>query len=155
MKIIYKLIVFVFLLIPSLSNAQNGCLEADYEDKCVKGLFDVFDDYLYLRSRPFSYKDDSVMYAVTLKRNLLYIFNICDASGKEDAVINLYDKNDKLVTTSINPKTKLNDKIITFKPTAAGKYYISTVSRYGKKSCSLLLFGLIEKNVGHYLPAQQ
>lgn len=140
----------ILILLPFYTKSQESCLEPKYEDNCSSLLSSIFDDYIYLRSRAFSSKEDvKVEFEVTLKRNILYIFNVCD-QGKAGMILNLYDRNDKLIATSINPKTKKNDKIITFSPDAAGRYYISTFFEKKDTGCCLIMFGMIRKNINEY-----
>lgn len=146
------LFFLVVLMTPVLSRAQQQCLEPKFEDNCSGLISSIFEDYLYLHSRAFSSKESvDVKFQVTLKRNILYIFNVCGIEGDKTAmVLKLYDSNNKVVSSSINDKTKVNNKILIFKPEAAGKYYVSTVFEENKSTCCLVLFGMISKNIEQY-----
>ena len=150
--------IFIFLfglifLFPFSSKSQEECLSSKFEDNCTSLLSSIFDDYLYLKSRAFSSKENiDVEFQVTLKRNILYIFNVCQGPGTNSMILNLIDGKNKIVATSFNSKTKKNDKIISFRPEAAGKYYISTFFEKKDENCCLIMFGMIKKNIEQYLP---
>lgn len=145
-------ILCLFALFPFSSRAQEECLEPKFEDNCTELLSSIFDDYLYLRSRAFSSKENiDVQFIVTLKRNALYIFNVCQGSGQNGMILNLYDSNNKLVASSLNSKNKKNEKIITFRPELPGKYFLTTVFEKKEDSCCLVMFGMIKKNIEQYI----
>lgn len=144
--------VWVLLLSSFPSKSQEECINPDFEDNCARLLTYIFDDYLYLRSRAFSSKEEiDVTFEVTLKRNILYIFNVCEGKGRNSMVIELYDNDDKLISSSYNEKTKKNDKIIAFRPKATGKYYISTFFEKERENCCIIMFGMIKKNIEQYV----
>ena len=151
----YFLLLGMIIFIPFLSKSQEECLTAKFEDNCSGLLSSIFDDYLYLRSRAFSSKEFvDVEFQVTLKRNVLYIFNVCQGPGKNSMVLNLIDDKHKIVASSLNSKSRKNEKIIAFKPEFAGKFYISTFFEKKDDNCCLIMFGMIKKNIEQYISKQ-
>jgi len=150
-----KVLFFLFgilILLPFSSKSQQECLEQKFEDNCAQQLTTIFDDYIYLKSRPFSAQENvDVNFEVTLKRNVLYIFNVCEKQGKNSMVLKLFDSQNKIVSTSINAKTKGNDKILTFQPKETGKYYISSLFERKEDKCCLIMFGMVRKNIKNYI----
>ena len=65
-------------------------------------------------------------------------------------ILKLYDSNNKLVSSSVDDKAKVNNKILAFRPDKPGKYYISTFFEKNETSCCLVLFGMIKKNIDQY-----
>lgn len=148
-----KIIVFFVILIITISlESQTNCIEPKYEDNCSQLISSIFDDYVYLKSRAFnSDLSVDVMFSVNLKRNVLYIFNVCESDGKANMIINLHDNKDKIVASSVNSQTHKNSKIIAYKPDDAGKYYISAKFAKNDKNCCLILYGMITKNIEQYI----
>jgi len=127
-------------------------LEVKFEDNCASLVSSIFDDYLYLHSRAFNPKENiDVKFQVTLKRNILYIFNVCGgAKGENNMVLKLFDNNDKLIASSVDKKGKTNSRVLVFKPEKAGKYYISAFFKENEATCWLVLFGMIKNNINEY-----
>lgn len=157
MKKIFFLL-WIFILLPFFSKSQGfysknleQCSDPKFEDHCGE-MLPPTEDYIYLSSRDYASDENiNIEYAVTLKRNILYVFNICEGSGKNSMVLNLWDSDNKQVASSINKKTKNNDRIIFFRPTVAGKYYISTFFDKKEENCCLIIFGMIKKNIDKYV----
>lgn len=145
-------LLLALIVVPFLSRSQNECIDPDFEDNCTGLLYSVFDDYVYLRSRAFTSTENiDVTFTVTLKRNVLYILNVCEGAGRNSMILELYDSNNKLVSSSFNKQTKKNTKIIAFRPEVAGKYYLSTFFEKKVTKCCIIMFGMIKKNIEQYI----
>lgn len=148
----YIIISLFFITVGLIFKSQIICLDADYEDKCVDIVNHVFEDYIYLRSSVFSFKGEKeVISSLTLKRNVLYIFNVCEEDATDNMILHLFNENDSLLSSSIHPITKKNTKIIAYYTTRGGRYYISTNFPKKKKTCCLVLLGMITKNIEQYI----
>jgi hypothetical protein len=151
MKTLFALF-FALLQAPSFlksqtlfTNDMEKCITPKFEDKCTSILPST--DYVYLSS--WDYRSDEsidIKVAVLLKKNILYAFNICEGSGKENMILSLSDGDSKLLLTSVDKKTKKNDRIIYFRPTVSGKYFISTLFNKDEENCSLIMLGMIKKD---------
>jgi len=149
--------ILLFIVSAQRLKAQSDnydCLDEKFENKCYSQIKSIFDDYIFLKSRPFaSSLSTDVEFSVPLRRNVLYIFNVCQNSGgKNSMVLSIYDNNDKLMVTSVDSKTNKNTRIIAFKPEEAGKYYLKTSFENNENGCCLILLGMIVKNIEGYIP---
>lgn len=158
MKHINKfLIALCCLFIANCSFAQTSenvdkCLEPEFTNGCFRTINHVFDDYVYLKSRPFSSKYSTDMFlVVNLKRNILYLITVCDGNDNNPMTVDFYDNNEKLLASSYDEKKKLNKKYITFLPEVAGKYLIKVTFKNQIISCSSVSYGMISKNIDSYI----
>ena len=144
----YILLLIAFIAFTYQVFSQTDCLSPKFEDKCSGVITSIIDDYVYLKSRAFSSQvSTDVLFSVSLKRNIKYVFSVCELFGNNNMVINLYDENDKIVASNIDPKTKKIITAMTFKPTAAGKYYVLATFEKKESNCCLILFGLMKDSL--------
>lgn len=122
--------------------ANKNCLDEKFENDCYSLIKFIFRDYVYLKSRAFSSdQNQDVTFSVSLKKNISYVFNICEGSGekgKNTMVLELYDEDNNLVISG-------KDNKINFKPKEAGRYYLTTSFEKNKRNCYLILCGMLNK----------
>jgi hypothetical protein len=131
---------FVSVHTQTLSNDGNTCLDIQFEDGCYSSIKNKFPDFVYLKSRPFSYQiNPDVNFSVLLKKNFSYVFSICsNFQSKAPTELKLYnDKNELLITQA-------GDKI-SFQPERAGKYYITSSLGKNRNNCCIVLCGMLNK----------
>lgn len=143
MRILF-LFLWILVIAPCASRSQthaskelDRCGKSKFENNCLKLLPPT--DYIYLASWDFKSNESlDPKFSVLLKRNILYVFTICEGAEEGDMEINLFNDDDKLLVSSINKKTKKNDKIIYFRPTISGKFYITTLFKKDEANCCLV-----------------
>lgn len=131
------------------AEVTDNCLEPSYHEKCFQAIKSVFDDYLYLKSRPFSREMDNEKFVVNLKKNTLYLFDICQGP-RSYAVVNIYDENDQLIASTLDPETSRFTRTLSFYSGASGQYSISVSFKHSDEDCIVVLFGMIRKNIETY-----
>ncbi len=139
--------IFFLVLVGTLSNIaqpskpddNSKCLDTKFENTCYTSIKSSFNDYVYLKSRPFSSQiNTDVNFSILLKKNVQYVFNVCNSQAKSTIELKLYNEKNKLLATSTSDK-------ITFQPEEAGKYYITTSLEKNSSDCCLILCGMLNK----------
>lgn len=143
--VLFSLINFSIKAQTSPAENNGDCLSELFENNCYSSIKSGADGYIYLKSRPFSSQISAdINFSVVLKKSVLYVFNVCEPSqGQNAMVLNLYDKDNKLVATGTDNK-------ITFNPAEAGKYSLVSSLEKNGNNCCLILCGMINK----YLPVK-
>jgi hypothetical protein len=142
----YYFLFWILLLAPCISRSQavilkdmERCIKPKFEEKCVKKTLPP-SDYTYVSSWDYSSNDSlNIKFPVLLRKNISYVFVICDGYGNDHMILNLFDNSDKLLISSLNSKTKKNDGNIFFKPKASGKFYIATSFNKDEQNCCLIM----------------
>lgn len=131
---------------------KSKCYDPSYHENCFYLSKSIFDDYVYLKSRPFTQEAQGVKYIVNLKKNTLYLFNICEG---EDAkvVIKLYDVNseDEPVATTYNESEKKYTQILSYYSKSGGSYSLSVSFEKAEQNCAVVVCGMIRKNIDTYV----
>jgi len=120
----------------------NTCLDLKFENTCYSSIKSSFNDYVYLKSRPFSYEvNGEANFSILLKKNVQYIFNACPNFQTANSIeLKLYNENNTLLATGSGEK-------IIFQPEKAGKYHITTSLGKNNNNCCLILCGMLNKYV--------
>ena len=147
MKILTTLLLFfaIGFFFTSFTNMDTKCHQEEHKNKCVAEIKNDSTSFIYLKSRPFHAKDRSdVLFAVNLKRNVNYLFSICDEHIEDnDLIVKILDKDEKLVKSSYDRKNDIYSKHILFKCTKPGKYWLKTRFKEKDHACASLIIGTL------------
>ena len=135
------LVMSVFVL--SVSPVSAQCDVDDFVDACASNLGD---DYLYLRTFEAEEVEGSTNYPYTgaflFRKGINYVFAICPGDTETDKlVVNLYNRNRKLVASNWNWETDQHyDKMI-FKCSATGIFFVQTLMSLTDENCGITMLG--------------
>lgn len=151
-KLLFFSIICSLLTVNGISQNVDKCLEPEFTDGCFRTINHVFDDYIYLKSRPFSSKYTTDMFLeLVLKRNILYLITVCDGSSDNTMIVDFYDNTEKKLASTYSETEKKNKKYITFMPPVAGKYLLKVSFTNSNVSCSSVSYGMISNNIESYI----
>jgi hypothetical protein len=133
----FLIFVLVFCFISLFNNtAKAQCSDDDFLDNCAE----LLDTYTFIKSFPHADvgngKKSENPYVFSTGHS--YVLTVCD-QGSSKMVINLYDRNRKLIATN-----KANGKYfnkVGYNCTATGVYYIETYLDNNAKGCGVSILG--------------
>jgi len=139
-----------YLLLPTLlilflfQNCFSQCDTDDFMDDCAEGL----GNFKFVRSHKIGAKDDkkasgpTIEYKILLSKGNIYEFLMCtDKSLGGDLVINLYDRNRKLILSNYNKQKRKIYPDVNYECSATGVYYISYEFQ-GGNGCGINIIGV-------------
>lgn len=113
-------VVLSFLLSIAFTNAFAQCDNEDFLDKCSSQL----NDFTFVKSFESNKKTE---FSYVFSKDHSYVITVCDnATGKGKMMVNLYDRNHKLIMSSYNKASKKYYPAISYNCAATGVYYIET-----------------------------
>jgi hypothetical protein len=133
----YPFLVALFLLV---TPAFGQCEKDDFMDKCASNL----GTYTFVKS--FNIKaasgDKKTEFSYVFSKGSTYMVVCCDQGNKGGRmIVNLYDRNHKLIASNYNKATKKFYPTITYPCGATGVYYIECYFENGKSGCGLSILG--------------
>lgn len=137
----YKL--FILLIAGIFFQANNALAQCDSDD-FLDNCSELLDDYTFMKS--FEVKTDNSMKSVTYKsvlsRDHNYILTVCNGNTKgKKMIVNLYDRDKKLITSSYYKPKNLHVNKIGFQCTATGVYYIEVYFEDDDVGCGVTILG--------------
>lgn len=154
-KYFIRILLALFLLAElapaqtSNSGNENMCLDAQFENRCYASIKSAYADYVYLKSRSFSYQvNPEANFSILLKKNMSYVFSIyTNFQSKSTNELKLFDEDNKLLVTNKGDK-------ITVQPEKSGKYYITISLGKNRNNCCLVLCGMLNKYTPEETPVK-
>lgn len=137
-----KLILLIALL--SFSAIGFGqCTSDDFLDKCAASL----GTFTFIKS--FNVEIDKskggekkVEYSYVFSKGSNYMLIVCDQNIKgKRMIVNLYDRNHKLIVSSYNKQTKKFYPSISYPCAATGVYYMESVFESDEGGCGVNILG--------------
>lgn len=121
-------------------NANAQCDDEDFLDECAE----ILDDYTFAKSFDIELegkgKTNKVEYSYVFSKDHTYILTVCDMEeAGNKLIINLYDRNKKLITSS-NKDGSFKEKI-GYRCSATGVYYIEAYFENFNKGCGISILG--------------
>jgi hypothetical protein len=87
-------------------------------------------------------KTDKVEYSYVFSKGSTYMIIACDQQKEgERMIVNLYDRNHKLIVSSYNKKTKTFYPDIIYPCSATGVYYMEVTFEGSKGGCGVTILG--------------
>jgi len=130
------LFVTLFLSIAAGSNGYCQCDDEDFLDNCSS----LLDGYTFVKS--FAHSGDGSgkksENSYVFSKDHAYILTICD-QGSSKMILNLYDRNRKLIATNKTGGKYFNK--VGYNCTATGVYYIETFLDNNTKGCGVSILG--------------
>lgn len=137
MKTIRNLIFMVALIIPQLLHAQ--CDSDAFLDNCASKL----DSYTFIKAFNTSMKKTDVTeYSYVFSKGSTYIIIGCDQEiDGSRMIVNLYDRNHKIIASTYNNKTKTFYPDLVYPCSATGVYYMEVTFEGSQGGCGVCLLG--------------
>jgi hypothetical protein len=127
------MIIVAVIAMPVLTAFSFNCDTDNFIDACSGAL----KDFTYVKS--FESKEDK-QFSYIFSTGHTYILSACDkVYGGGRMVVNVYDRNKKMVASTYVKSTNKHYPVITYKCTATGVYYIETV--FDNAGCGLSILG--------------
>ncbi len=133
-----RLILFIAVFaLPELAFGQ--CDSDAFLDNCASGL----DDFTFIKAFNTSMnKNGTEEYSYVFSKGSTYMILACDPDidGKR-MIVNLYDRNRKLIVSSYNKKTKTFYPDLVYPCSATGVYYMEVTFEGSKGGCGVTVLG--------------
>lgn len=138
-----NLLIILFInavLIFGMSISANAQCDSDeFLDNCAE----LLGDFTFMKS--FNVNTDKsapkAKFKAVLSKDHTYIITVCGGNSSKKMIINLYDRNQKLISSSYYKPKNLFVKKIGFKCTATGVYYIEAYFEDDASGCGVTILG--------------
>lgn len=136
-----KLFLFTLLIITACNFSYSQCTSDAFVDKCAEGLSDY--TYVKLYEVATTKKENVVNYSVIFNKDHEYLLIICydTKNTTKKMVVNLLDRNKKLIQSSYYEPKKLHVSKIAYKCAATGVYYLEASFEDNTESCGTVILG--------------
>jgi len=126
-------------LLASSFTSSNPCDPEDLLKKHAASL----DDYVFIKAFPIetSKTADKAEYSYVLSRGINYRIVVCDGDEEKKMVVNLLDRNKKLIATNYLKSNKKFYSTLNYVCSATGVYYVEASFEGEKKGCGLNILG--------------
>lgn len=136
-----KMLKIILLLTVIMSSASSfgQCDSDEFLDNCAANL----ETYTFIKAFNVSMKkSDKVEYSYVFSKGSSYMIIVCDQNvpGKK-MIVNLYDRNHKLIVSSYNRKTKSYYPSLVYPCSATGVYYMEATFEDSKGGCGVCILG--------------
>lgn len=139
-KSLIKCIGLIVLSLGFAIQAIAQCAPEKFTEQCSA----LLDNYIYIKAFNIDHKenDESTEHSYLFCKNTSYLIAVFDENSSEDkVVVELYDKNKKIVSSNYNEKTNKFYSKIGLNCTSTGVYYMKYRSLSGKPVCALSNIG--------------
>lgn len=140
MKNVRNLFFAISLILVS-GSAYAQCDSDEFLDNCAE----LLDDYTYVKVFDVNTdkKTTKVEYSSVFSKNHEYILAICGGNELSDKkiIVNLYDRNKQLITSSYYKPKNLHVPKIAYKCSATGVYYIEAYFEDNAANCGIIILG--------------
>ena len=139
-KSLIKSIGLVFLFMGITIQVIAQCAPEAFSKQCSA----LLTNYTFIKAFNINHtqKDESTEYSYLFCKNTSYVIAVFDDNESQDKiVVELYDKNKKIVSSNYNKKTKKFYSKIGMNCTSTGVYYMKYRSLSGKPVCALSNIG--------------
>jgi len=131
--------IFLFLIFFIPVGAYAQCDSDAFLDNCASKL----EAFTFIKAFNTTIKkSDPVEYSYVFSKGSTYMIVVCDQniSGNR-MIVNLYDRNRKLIASSYNPKTKTYYPDLIYPCSATGVYYLGVSFESSKGGCGVSILG--------------
>jgi hypothetical protein len=137
---IYRTFLAILFIasLPVVSNAQ--CDDEDFMDDCAE----LLGEYMFVKSFnvEHSKQDQESEFSYVFSKGTSYVITICDQNtGTDKMVVELYDRNRKLVASNYLKTKKTFYPKIGYPCQATGVYYMKYKFKSGEPSCGVSIIG--------------
>jgi len=135
--------IFLWLLVASVPYYVFGqCQTDEFLDNCASKL----EDYTFIKAFNTDLpKAGSEEFSYVFSKGSTYLIIICDQNITGNRmVVNLFDRNRKLIASSYNPKTKTYYPDLLYPCTATGVYYLEASIAGAKGGCGVTILGFMK-----------
>lgn len=141
-----KNILFLLMLFLSCIKAGAQCDDEKFLDNCAA----LLDKFVFVKSfnieQVKSKAGEGIEYSYVLSKGTSYLITICDqAENGNRLILELYDRNRKLIVSSYNKKDKKYYPKIAYPCAATGVYYLKYRFEGNKESCGVSILGFDKK----------
>lgn len=142
MKRILTLMLVSSLTIAPVFDSWSQCTDEDFLDGCAS----LLDTYTFVKSFNVNMEGTKggaeQSFSYVFSKGTTYMITVCDqnSAGKK-MIVELYDRNRKLVGISYNKKTKKHYTKIEYPCLATGVYYLKYKFEDEKASCGVSILG--------------
>lgn len=142
-KIVFLSIVIVNVLFVNTTAVYGQCSSDEFMDKCASTLggFTFIKSFEVLSSK--NVKESPNDFSYVLSKGSTYMIIICDQNvAGNKMVVELYDRNKKLIASNFNKQTKKFYPSLSYPCGATGVYYIESYFENGKQAtCGVNILG--------------
>lgn len=135
--------IFLWLLVASVPYSVFGqCQTDEFLDNCASKL----EDYTFIKAfNTDLQKAGSEEFSYVFSKGSTYLIIICDQNiAGNRMVVNLFDRNRKLIASSYNAKTKTYYPDLLYPCTATGVYYLEASIEGAKGGCGVTILGFMK-----------
>jgi hypothetical protein len=129
--------------VASVSNTVYGqCQTDEFLDNCASKL----EDYTFIKAfNSAMTKQGKEEFSYVFSKGSSYLIIVCDQGiAGSRMVVNLYDRNRKLIASSYNPKTKTYYPDLLYPCAATGVYYLEATFDGAKGGCGVTILGFMK-----------
>jgi len=140
MKVFRILLWFALASVAPVVSGQ--CQSDEFLDNCASKL----ESYTFIKAFNVELnKGASDEFSYVFSKGSSYLIIVCDqnVSGSK-MIVNLYDRNHKLIASSYNSKTKTHYPDILYPCTATGVYYLDASIEGGNEGCGVTILGFMK-----------
>ena len=138
-KVLTLVLLMGYIFFPRITYGQ--CDLDNFLDNCAPSL----DTYTYIKKFPVTIKrkkSENVVFSYVFSKGSTYKLIVCDQSKKgEKMIINFYDRNRKLITSTYDKKTRQHYEVLLFPCKATGVYYIEGQFEGSGGGCGVCILG--------------
>jgi len=135
--------IFLWFMLASATPLVYGqCQSDEFLDNCASKL----ESFTFIKAFNFELgKGEKEEFSYVFSKGSSYIIIVCDQNvNGEKLVVNLYDRNHKLIASSYNSKTKTYYPDILYPCTATGVYYLDAGIEGNKEGCGVTILGFMK-----------
>lgn len=137
-KLIFGLGLTMLLFLPAALQAQ--CDNDDFLDECASSLgTHTFIKAFHAESKK---KVKTSEYSYVFSKGSTYMIVVCDKGKQgEKMIVNLYDRNHKLIASSYDKRSKKHYPDLVYPCPATGVYYLEATFENEKQACGVIILG--------------
>src|SRR5690349_8752684 len=139
-KLILTFSSSALVLFSSVMMVQSQCDSDAFRDECTKKLQgNIFLKEYKINSRD-AQKGGPIEYSCTFNKGNNYFMSVCSGSSTVNMVVNLYDKDRRLLATSFDVRNQKYYPALVYRCTTTGIYYLSFAFN-GGEGCGVSVLG--------------
>ena len=132
-------IVLLLTIVMSSVNIFGQCDSDEFLDKCASGL----ETYTFIKAFNVNMKKtEKVEYSYVFSKGSSYMIIVGDQKVPgQRMIVNLYDRNHKLIVSSFNKKSNTFYPNLVYPCSATGVYYMEATFEGAKGGCGVCILG--------------
>jgi hypothetical protein len=135
--------IFLWLVVASVSHTVYGqCQTDEFLDNCASKL----EDFTFIKAfNTEMTKPGNEEFSYVFSKGSSYMVIVCDQNLTGNRmIVNLYDRNRKLIASSYNSKTKTYYPDLLYPCAATGVYYLEANFAGAKGGCGVTILGFMK-----------